>query len=293
MPKATPSPFEAALDRIQRQSTLPTSAGTSDLATLPADVRERAFFSARVMDAQVLQRFKDLLDRAIGSGSRAADGSYIPGSAVNLATFRVEAKDLLHSMTYQPEAGKEGTLQDLSSDSRLEVIYRTNLEMAQGYGAWIQQQDPASLDAYPAQELYRLESRLNRRPWGQIWNDAISQLGRGNTSAIPADMPYAEDGMFALVNDPIWIHISRFDLPYPPFDFGSGMWVRDIDRLQAEELGLLPPGGPAPDPEQRSFNADLQAPVDGIAPDLQAALASFGHIIDGVFHISNRSTVRP
>ena len=282
----SPSPFEAALARITQQSTLPTSAGTADLATLPADVRERAFFSARVMDAQVLQQARDLLDRAIGSGSRSDDGSYVPGSSVNLATFRDQMGAFLRSIDYHPEEGKEGTLQDLTSDSRLEVIYRTNVQMAQGYGAWIQQQDPASLDAYPAQELYRLESRINRRPWGQIWNDAIAQLGSSNTSAIPADMPFSEDGMFALVNDPIWIQISRFDLPYPPFDFGSGMWVRDIDRLQAEELGLLSPGGPAPDSEQRGFNTDLQAPVDGIAADLQAALSSFGNIIDGVFHLA-------
>lgn len=279
-------PFEDALSRIRRQSILPTSAGTYGLEQIPAQFRERSFFSARVMHAQTLQRAHDLLTQAIAGGQADAAGNYTPGSYMDLPTFRLKMKEYLDSISYQPAEGDEGTLKDLSSDPRLEVIFKTNVEMAQGYGTWVQQQDPASLDAYPAQELYRLEDRLQRRPWGQIWNAAIQQLGRSNTSAIPVAFPYADDGMFALVNDPIWPAISRFGLPYPPYDFNSGMWVRDIDRLQAEELGLLSPGAAAPAPVDRSFNEDLQASIEGIAPALQTALSDFGQIIDGIFHLS-------
>lgn len=278
-------PFEDALSRIRRQSILPTSAGTYGIDQLPADIRERSFFSARVMHAQTLQRAKILLDTAIAGGKADAAGNYIPGSYMDLPTFRVKMKAYLDSISYQPIEGQEGSLKDLSSDPRLEVIFKTNVEMAQGYGAWIQQQDPDSLDAYPAQELYRLEDRIQRRPWGSIWNAAIQSLGSANTSAIPVSDAYANAGMFALVNDPIWTAISRFGLPYPPFDFNSGMWVRDISRLQAEDLGLLPSGAPAPAPESRGFNDALQAPLDGLAPALQEALSAFGTIINGVFHL--------
>ena len=280
-------PFEDALSRIRRQTTLPTSAGTYGIAQLPADIRERSFFSARVMHAQTLQRAKALLDTAIAGGKSDSDGNYIPGSYMDLPTFRLKMKEYLDSISYQPAEGQEGTLKDLTSDPRLEVIYKTNVEMAQGYGTWIQQQDPDSLDAYPAQELYRLEDRNQRRPWGSIWNSAIQSIGSANTSAIPVSDAYANAGMFALVNDPIWTAISRFGLPYPPYDFNSGMWVRDISRLQAEDLGLLPPGAPAPTPESRGFNDDLQTPIDGIAPALQEALSTFGTIINGVFHLSH------
>jgi hypothetical protein len=286
MPSFSSQPFLEALQRLQEQSLLPTSAGTYDLEQLPADLRERAFFSARVVNADILQQAYELVTRGVGGGARDANGNYVPGSSVNLATFRLEMKNYLQSISYQPDPDQEGTLKDLSSDKRLEVIFKTNVQMAQGYGAYIQQQDPAALDAWPAQELYRLEDRQEKRPWGQRWNDAIQELGRSNTSAIPVGDPYADSGMFALVNDQIWETISRFGLPYPPFDFGSGMWVRDISRLEAENMGLLAPGDDAPDPVIKPFNEDVQAVVTDLAPALQEALSAFGKIIDGVFHLT-------
>jgi hypothetical protein len=276
-------PFRDALARIRRQAIAPTELGTAALEQIPAAIRERSFFSARVMHAGILQEARDLLDTAIAGGVPAPDGSRTPGSGVNMATFRLRMKEYLDKLGYVPAEGEDGTLKDLTSDQRLEVIYRTNVEMAQGYGAHVRQQNAAALDAFPAQELYRLESRMQPRAWGQRWNNAIQFLGRQNTSARFVSDLRADSGMFALVNDPIWTAISRFGLPYPPYDFNSGMWVRDIDRLQAEELGLLPPGAPAPTPQLRDFNADLQAPVSTISEALQAALAAFGSVVDGIF----------
>lgn len=278
--------FTEAMQRLQAQSLLPTTAGTYGIDMLPADIKEKSFLSARVTDADFLQQARTLISRAVSGGTRDADGNYVAGSSVNLATFRLEMKNYLQSISYQPNPGEEGTLKDLSSDKRLEVLFRTNDEMAKGYGAYLQQQNPDSLDAYPAQELFRLEERKERRPWGKRWNDAIQELGVDNTSAIPVDDFFADDGMFALVNDPIWTAISRFGNPYPPYDFGSGMWVRDVSRLQAENLSLLAPGADAPDPVVKPFNEDLQAAVGDIDRDLLAALSTFGQIIDGVFHLS-------
>ncbi len=51
--------------------------------------------------------------------------------------------------------------------------------------------------------------------------------------------------MIAEINSPIWKNISRFDLPYPPFDFNSEMGVVDIERSDAIKLGLLPEDEPA------------------------------------------------
>ena len=44
--------------------------------------------------------------------------------------------------------------------------------------------------------------------------------------------------MAALKTDPIRAAISRFGDPFPPFDYGSDMGLRDIDREEAEALGL-------------------------------------------------------
>jgi hypothetical protein len=258
MPDFSQDPFLSAIKRLTGQTIMPTSAGTYGLEQLPAAVRERAFFSARVTNADLLQQAYDLITRGVSGGDRDSNGNYIPGSS----------------------------LKDLSSDKRLEMIYRTNVEMAQGYGTFLQQQDPASLDAYPAQELYRLEDRKEHRPWGQRWNTAIQDIGLSNTSAIPVADMFADSGMFALVNDPIWTAISRFDLPYPPYDFGSGMWVRDISRLEAQNMGLMAPGDDSPTPVMQEFNTGIQADISDLAAVLQDSLKSFGNVIDGVFHLA-------
>lgn len=45
--------------------------------------------------------------------------------------------------------------------------------------------------------------------------------------------------MVALKTSPIWVELSRFGYPYPPFDFNSGMWVRPVSDDDCEALGLL------------------------------------------------------
>lgn len=61
-------------------------------------------------------------------------------------------------------------------------------------------------------------------------------------------------------SDPIDAKISRFGVPYPPFDFGSGMGVEDVSREDAIALGVIkedytpPKSSPLAD-----FNATLEA----------------------------------
>lgn len=65
-----------------------------------------------------------------------------------------------------------------------------------------------------------------------------------------------------LVNAPVWTAISRFGRPYPPFDFGSGMGTRDVERDEAERLGVIAPGE-QPGAEDPDYNADLAAGAKG------------------------------
>jgi hypothetical protein len=93
--------------------------------------------------------------------------------------------------------------------------------------------------------------------------------------------------MIALKSDPIWESISAFGTPYPPFDFNSGMWVRDVDRGEAISLGLLDEGEAA-QPVVENFNARLESSVKNLAPELVDSLKrSFGDkvaIEDGTIH---------
>jgi hypothetical protein len=243
-----PRPFEEALRSRRVRSLLPTTGNTADLAQLAPAIRERAMFSATVMSAELLQK----LDDGIGS---LLDG------ATDTATVRLGVKDLLSQLRYQPELDQRGGLQDLSSTRRINLQLETGVEMARGYGQWEQGQQADVLDEFPAQELFRAESRNEPRDWAQRWAEAGGSFFGGR--------------MIALKDDPIWENISRFRQPYPPFDFGSGMDVRDIDRDEAEQLGLIKPGQELTS-QDRGFNDDLQASPNVRAGALQRAMEATG-----------------
>lgn len=72
--------------------------------------------------------------------------------------------------------------------------------------------------------------------------------------------------MIALKGDPIWAAISRFGTPWPPFDFGNGMDVQDVDWNEAAELGVLKEDDPPPKVESKDFNAGLEVELPAAAP---------------------------
>jgi len=252
-----PLPFEEAIQSRQVRQILPTDFRTALLQQIPAELRERAFFSAGVTNAQFLEEASKKIDALL-------DGK------TDRATMRLELKQLLDSLGYVSPEGEEGTLTDLASDDRLNLILDTNLEMAQGYGGWKQGQDPAVLDTWPAQELIRVIDSQEKRDWASRWADAGGQFYGGR--------------MIALKNDPIWVAISRFGLPYPPFDFNSGMDVADIDRDEAIEIGLIERDAKIT-PQDRGFNEGLEASL-GVGSDIAEAVQGlFGrnaNLVDGV-----------
>ena len=226
-----PLPFKEALQSREVRSLLRTTGKTADLARLEPAIRERAVFSATVTNAEFLDR----IDRGI---TELLDGK------TDQAALRTGLKNVLRNIGYTQDAARAGTLEDLRSDRRLNLIIETNVEMARGYGQWTQGQQPDVLDEWPAQELVRVRHSEVPRDWAQRWADAGGMFYDGR--------------MIALKTSPIWRAISRFGLPYPPFDFNSGMDVVDIDRDEAEAIGLIDPATVLV-PESRDFNADLQA----------------------------------
>lgn len=229
---AEPMPFEEAIQSRAVRQLLPTDFRTRLLSQIAPELRERAMFSAGVTNTEFLQEATDAIDELLaGSTDRA--------------TKRAGLLDLLARLEYRPVEGEEGTLTDLSSERRLNLILDTNLQMAQGYGHFAQGQDPAILDQWPAQELIRVIDSLEKRNWPQRWAEAGGEFFDGGR-------------MIALKNDFIWARLSRFGLPYPPFDFNSGMDVQDIDRDFAIEIGLIDRDTQVA-PHSRDFNLDLQA----------------------------------
>lgn len=227
------------MQRLNRRTPLGSSLRTEDWARAPLEIREAAFFSAAVEEERTLHSMKRMI---------ADDLSLNPEVRFNGKSGFVA--DMRRSLGAAP--GDSGKLTDLTSRRRLELIYNMNVEEAYEFGRHKTAQAPALLDAFPARELIRVESREVPRSWRERWTAAGGQLYGGR--------------MIALVNDPVWTNISRFGRPYPPFDFGSGMGMASIERDEAEALGVIAPGElpPAEDPQ---FNAIRQASVRGLPED--------------------------
>ena len=120
---------------------------------------------------------------------------------------------------------------DIASRRRLSLIYKMKYDEAREYAKYTRGQDSDALYMFPAQEFLRVEPRrVPRTDWQTRWRAAGGKLYGGR--------------MVALKSSDVWRNLSRFDRPYPPFDFGSGMGVEDIDRDEDIELGLLPKDEP-------------------------------------------------
>ena len=261
-----PLPFSEALQAQQVRTVLPTEFRTFLLGLIPADLRRRAFFSAGVMNAELLDDWHGLV------------GGILDGE-LDRATARLRMKELLQAQGYQPPLFERGGLVDLSSDARTNLILDMNTSQARNYGDYVQGQDEDILDLWPAQELFRAIAAREPRDWPARWRNRGGRLFGGR--------------MIALKNDPLWRRISRFGQAWPPFDFNSGMRVRDVEREEAEDLGLIAPGEPAPAPQIDDLNEALQARPEVRSAALRAELEGIGlgrFDDQGVFRL-NRETV--
>lgn len=258
-----PVPFAEALQSREVKSILPTTLTSAELQQIAAEIRERALFSARVTNAEYLQEIDDVVQK------------FISGE-IDLASARLQLKNKLQELGYEPAPGDVGKLTDFSSDERLNLVLNMNASMADGYGNWLQGQAQPILDRWPAQELYRAFGRVHPREWRTRWEDAAAST---KSKYVVTKFDEHNFQAVALKNDPIWEAISRFGNPYPPFDFNSGMDIRDVTRERAMELKLIDANTQI-QPQDREFNQDLKASADVRAGWLQTALKELGYTFD-------------
>ena len=265
----SPVPFEEAIASLKRRGLMPTTANSYELAGLPADLREQALFASKLNDAHTLQAIQDALAGIVQPEGRA------PGESVNTATARVAIRKALAQCGYAPEPCKEGTIEDLSSERRLNLIIQTNTDMARGRGSWLAMQDPDMLDEFPCWELFRLEEREVPRNWELRWRSNGGKFFDGR--------------MIARKDDRIWYDISRFGTPYPPFDYNSGMWTDDVSRSEAEYLGVIDPDEAVE--AQKAPKLAMQSVVGELAPFLlREVMALFGDRVtlsEGILSLSS------
>ncbi len=246
------TPFQEALGTLAAKRTLPTSLGSAQLRTLDASVRRQSLFSARTTMKEYLDELRRTLESLINpqQEDRSAEGATQTVTVgYNPATALEALRQELFRLGYSPTEGTEGTLKDLSSDARLDLVVRTNTELAQGAGHFVQQNDPATVQLYPALELVRFEEPAGgaqaRRNWENRWR--IAARAAGDPAALTALEQFGR--MVALKESGIWAELGSsanfddaLDNPYPPFAFNSGMWTQDVGYADAVQLELLSPG---------------------------------------------------
>lgn len=110
--------------------------------------------------------------------------------------------------------------------------------------------------AFPARELIQVRDINTPHDWTEHWTAAGGKTYKGR--------------MVAMKGDPIWLKISHFGNPWPPFDFGGLMGVTDIEYDEAVELGLI--NG---DEQPQTFspgNREIADALKSLGPDFTKTL---------------------
>lgn len=263
-------PFLAAFRRAASRRVLPTSLSSREIGLrLDGEVRRMATFSARVENARVLQRLRDTVATIVQGATPESEAARAAGQSpllLSLPEAKLRLQQELAAIGYRPAEGEAGTIKDLSSDPRLDLMVETNEAVVHGHGRWVASQDEVALDAFPALELVRVSPAAEPRNWLLRWAMAGGRTFGGRMIA-PKDSPVWD----ALGNNRLFP--DALGNPYPPFAFNSGMDVRDVSRAEAEALGVIRQGAPPPTPDHRALGDSVEVRASGFDAAIQAALA--------------------
>lgn len=228
-----------AADKILQKALVGASLDSSGWNKIQAGLRDRAFFSSQVESAKILSAMRANVAELARGGKSESE-------------VRRDLRAYLTSIGYDP-GDKRGTIKDLLSKQRLDVMMRTNVDQAKGYVSHLRATTPGAILAFPAYELVRRQERKAKRDWGARWQKAAAKVGWEGVAR--------SGGMIALKTSPIWAALSRFGNPFPPFDFNSGMGIRDVGKSKCREIGLLGAEEQPKIPPQPDFNGRLQAVI--------------------------------
>jgi len=241
---ANANPFQEAISDLLKRQILPTNLGSAELRQLSSAVKRQSLFSARTTLTGYLDEIKSTVESIINPKQVLRDGmTQTVTEGLNPATARAALRDKLKALGYSATPGEEGTIKDLSSDARINLVIKTNTELAQGAGRMIQMNDPEVLDGFPAQELVRYDEKDTPRDWPARWRVA-AQVANDPGAAAALGL---HGRMVALKSSGIWQALGdgagdyddTLGNPFPPFAFNSGMWVESVSREDAIALGLI------------------------------------------------------
>jgi hypothetical protein len=250
------------------RAAMPTSLDTAGLRALGADVLARSAFTARGTNAIFASKLKEVIDEL-------AAGNIGEGQA------RTALYETLDALGYDVEQGGfpgeevppalKGSIQDLRTFRRMDLIIRTQLDLMEGAGQRYRGSLPEALQQFPAWELVRVLSVSVPRDWPARW-------------IIAGGLPRPDGRMIALKGDPVWGELGGAEnfpdalgVDHPPFAFNSGMGWAAIPSEEVDALGITGPNGESPEewlasqPTTMGGKMPLPTPrnsMDGVAPEL-------------------------
>lgn len=226
---------------------MPTGLGTAELRELGAGVLARSVFSARATNAIFASKLKEVVDQLaagdIGEG-QARTAMY---EVLDILNYDVEKGGFPGE---ELEPGLRGTLQDLRSFRRMDLIIRTQLALMEGAGVQYRAMLPENLLEFPAQELVRGLPVEVARDWPSRWAIAGGKPIREGHPVESYKEVGAKSGMIALVGDPVWGELGSFEnfkdalgVDHAPFYFNSEMTLEPVSRARCMELKITGPNG--------------------------------------------------
>lgn len=116
-----------------------------------------------------------------------------------------------------------------SRDRAVHEVARQAVDMlrcqANAEQGWQSSLDPDIQDAFPGREVIVVIPELAPADWKRRWTEVGGLLIDGRA--------------VALQKDKVWSRFSHYGLPYPPFEWGAGLDVTDLDYDESADLGLL------------------------------------------------------
>lgn len=254
-----PQPFRAGLEVLRQKLPHGSKKRAKDWARTAPEIKQRAFFSARVESTRFLARARKFLEdfleenvEVLENGERALAADGRARFVREMAEFAV--REGLGPVGVPLEQAKG--IEDIRSESRLRLIFDTQRAQAEDFAYWKEGMRPELLEQWPAARFVRYPGAKEPRP-----------------------RHVAAEGDVRLKNDfDYWLYqnaedIGGFGVPHGPWGFWSRMFQEDVSREEAIELGLIEVGSKQRARKLPKFNDSLKASMAGIDPDLRRQLA--------------------
>ena len=251
----------------RNRNVLPTSLSAADMRlAFSKMVRDASIVSARTASIPYLSAVKAAIDAMLMTE--------VNGKSIGQAETRLAMRQALAALNYDPQKGHFGTpqeagipaaargsIRDLSSDRRLNLIIDTQRMLWQSTAQRARAREAERKYHFPYLELVRSYAREPRLDWRMRWERIGGSVIEGR--------------IIAPVDSPLWKMLGSgsrfkdaFDSETPPFAFGSKRQWIPVSRGEAIRLGLIAGAKLRDPPPPKSAEPPVPPPVPDVVPPL-------------------------